>query len=271
MIGGEPTLHPQYKKLISILVERDDINDVTIFTNGIKIDETIELYTNKFNFLINLNSPHIIGKSNYSRIIKNIELIIGKLGKHSVTLGINIYQVRQNYQFFIEALNKFKLDNARLSIAVANNIHGDEAIERLIAFKQIGYQLYIDLLYNGIRPIFDCNKFPMCVWTETEKRKIRLIQQNMDNKRAQIDLNTCKCRPVIDILPDLTAIRCFGLSMHNKVSISEFNSYDDLREYFYNIFDIPLGKVATSLRCEICEFFTSGNCNSGCYENKEIQ
>lgn len=271
IIGGEPTLHSQYVKLLHVLIERDDVKDVTIFTNGIRIDETFEMYTEKFSFLVNLNSPRIIGTTNYSRTLRNLDRLLLKFGKHSFTLGINIYETNQDYQYFLDALDQYRLDNARLSITVSNKLHGAETIDRLRAFKHIGYELYKELLYRKIRPIFDCNKFPMCLWTEQEKVKIGLFQKNIKNEKVGINLSSCKCNPVIDILPDLTAIRCFGLSEKSKVPIGQFESYDKLKKYFHDNIDKPLSKIPTADQCQDCEFFISGNCYSGCLGNKVVE
>jgi len=270
IIGGEPTLHSKFAELLTILNSIDRIKDVVIFTNGIKIDETIDLTSSKkFSFLINLNSPEIIGEKSYARILKNLDDFATKYNKkRSITLGLNLYKVDMDYSFFIDLLVKYKFRNARLSITVPNLSDGKHSFERFSEFKSFVYQLYINLLYRGINPIFDCNKMPACLWTEEEIVKISLIQANNDNTRIGFNLNKNKCKPVIDILPDLTAVRCFGLSKYSKVKIQDFPSLDDLHTYYRTQFDEKLAKVPTVDKCNGCEMFNDISCYGGCFANK---
>ena len=98
IIGGEPTLHSRFSELLMIVSNINKLKRVVIFTNGIKIDETCNLTSNqKFSFLINVNSPEIIGNSNYSRLTKNINNFVLKYNKkHTITLGLNLYKPEKN-------------------------------------------------------------------------------------------------------------------------------------------------------------------------------
>ena len=269
-IGGEPTLHSNFSELLKIVSRIDEIKEVLIFTNGIKIDETFNLTSDqKFTFLINLNSPDVIGFSKYSRIVENIDYLISKLNKkHSITLGLNIYKLDNNYDYFLDILQKYKFRSARLSITVPNTKDGKDGFERLSIFKDLAYKLYVDLLYRDINVTFDCNKIPMCLWTDEEIKKISLFQANNENERIGFNLNSNKCNPVVDILPDLTAIRCFGLSQNSKVKIEDFASLDELIGYYRVNFDEKLIKIPTVDKCRSCEKFENNLCYSGCLANK---
>lgn len=269
IIGGEPTLHSEYDKILGILENRQEVKEVTVFTNGIRIDETFDLMSDKFGFLININSPETIGEENYQRTINNIALLLTKFKRRSITLGINLYQTNQDYSYYLDILERFDLPSARISITVPLvNVVGPEAIKRLASFKKLAYQLYLDLLTRKIRVIFDCNKIPMCLWSDLEKKKITLFQANEDRKQLGINLEASTCNPVIDILPDLTAIRCFGLSEVSKVHISQFNSLANLKNYYIDNFDKPLSKTPTSKVCDSCQYHLAGTCYSGCLANK---
>lgn len=270
IIGGEPTLHTNFYDLLAIVNRVDQIKEIVIFTNGIKIDETINLISGpKFSFLINLNSPEIIGNKIYSLITKNIDDLVTKYNKkRSITIGLNLYKVDMDYSFFIDILQKYKFRNARLSIAVPNSTGGKDCFEKLSLFKNQLYHLYINLRYLGVNAIFDCNKMPVCLWTDKEIMKISLIQANNENKRLGFNLVSNKCNPVVDILPDLTVVRCFGLSQSSKVKIGDFTSLDDLYGYYRANFDERLIKVPTIDACINCEMFNDSSCYGGCLANK---
>lgn len=269
IIGGEPTLHSKYDQILTILNDRDDVQEVTLYTNGIRLDRHFDLISDKFGFLINLNSPTIIGKKNFLRIMENIKLVVSNYPARVITLGINLYQPNQDYTYFLEVIEKFKLPSARISITVPFiKVAGYDAIKRLDSFKELAYKLYVDLMYREIRVVFDCNKIPMCLWSDIEKQKITLFQANEVRKQLGINLTSSKCNPVIDILPDLTAIRCFGLSEISKVPISDFDNIDDLKNYYLNKFDKPFSKKTTYTDCTICKYYQAGTCYSGCLTNK---
>jgi hypothetical protein len=270
IIGGEPTTHSRFSELLAIVSQIDQIKEALIFTNGIRIDKTFNLTSSqKFTFLINLNSPDVIGYSNYFQIIRNIDVLISKYDKkHSITLGLNIYQQNMDYGFFLNILQKYKFKSARLSITIPNSDEERVGLDRILSFKDITYQLYIDLLYRGINVVFDCNKVPLCLWTDQELNKISLFQANIENERFGFNLNSNKCNPIIDILPDLTAIRCFGLSQCSKVKLMDFASLDDIYNYYRINFDEKLVKIPTVDACKNCDKFKEYSCYSGCLTNK---
>lgn len=268
IIGGEPTVHPQFNELLLNLEQDARVKSVTIFTNGIRIDEFLPLCAkDKFKFLINLNSPDDIGSNAYSKILNNIRLLISSGKQNDLTLGLNIYKPDLDFKFYIQALEKFGLQTSRLSITVPNGEHAVE-IERHKKFKAILYNIIVELMYRGIRFLIDCNKPPVCIFTEEEIDKLEMIGACDLRKPHGIDLSTCKCNPVIDIMPDLTAIRCFGLSGISKVNISDFKSISELRQYYLKNFDEKLIAVPTKKECKTCELFTRQNCNSGCFANR---
>jgi cyclic pyranopterin phosphate synthase len=147
-------------------------------------------------------------------------------------------------------------------------MEGISGLEKIASFKTLAYNLYVNLLYRGIYVVFDCNKIPTCLWDEKELLKISLFQQNNKNERIGFNLTTNKCNPVVDILPDLTAIRCFGLSHVSKVKIQDFPSFDDLYLYYLNIVDRELIQLPTQETCKKCTFFLNNSCYGGCLANK---
>ena len=42
LIGGEPTLHPEFKTILEMLITNRRISEVTLYTNGLQVDRYIE-------------------------------------------------------------------------------------------------------------------------------------------------------------------------------------------------------------------------------------
>ena len=270
IIGGEPTIHPQFQEIIESVVKNDKIKSVVLFTNGIKIDEYIDILSHeKIRFLINLNSYNDIGVGFYNEILNNIELLLNRGKKNDINLGLNIYSSKQDFSFFFNVFDNYDLTHARISIIVPN---GESSTDGFINFKELKdafYNIIIELMSRNISYGIDCNKPPRCIWTEEEIEKIKLIGAESKDGLHGISFEFNKCYPVIDILPDLTAVRCFGLSDVSKVNISDFNSFDDLRKYYLE--NIDKGYIAKPLcsDCKKCDLF-GDKCYGGCLSNKKI-
>lgn len=76
------------------------------------------------------------------------------------------------------------------------------------------------------------------------------------------------CVPVIDILPDLTAIRCMGLGDTEKIKIFDFKNIEDVRNYFINQIDVYKNIVTQLDKCKRCYYNQVKKCSGGCLAYK---
>ena len=75
------------------------------------------------------------------------------------------------------------------------------------------------------------------------------------------------CSPVIDILPDLNAVRCFGFSKELKIDIRKFKSLEALNTYFINKIDIYAKAIFECNDCDECKNRLLSKCGI-CYTYK---
>jgi hypothetical protein len=61
------------------------------------------------------------------------------------------------------------------------------------------------------------------------------------------------CTPVLDVQPDMTVIRCFMFSEF-PVNIKQFNSINEVREYFIENIDNKIKGIYTYDKCQNCYF-----------------
>ena len=209
LIGGEPTLHPNFRDFIRILDEDENIQDVIIFTNGLEIDKYInDIKAEKFGVLINCNSPSNLGNIHFKKLEDNLKLL-KKEFKDKIFLGINLYSDKTDYNYIFELLKLMNLHRLRFSTAIPN-VSKENTKDILQSFKDIKpyvFQFFKDCIKNEIVPTNDCNSFPDCFYTVEDKKV--LIQLNMISNKYNIKPDTISschtCSPVIDILPDLNA------------------------------------------------------------------
>lgn len=263
LIGWEPTLHPQFREILKILEKEKAIDKVTIFTNGTLIDKYIDAIKHKkFNLLINCNSPAVIGNK-YDLMCKNINLIYKKYKNKKFNLGINLHSEDLDYSYILELLKTYKLKTLRFSMTVPNKDKFLEfdTINHCKKMHDIIFELIKDCYSLKVIPNYDCNQFPSCLLTDEDKKLIFSIMDYAKKKKIYTNISRGhRCSPVIDILPSLTAVRCFGLSEYIKVPIQQFRNLRELRNYFFNSIDCYAYNTCISQRCQECKDRYQGSC-----------
>lgn len=270
LIGGEPTLHPRFEELLKILSEDGRVREVMIYTNGIKVRKFMDsLIDKKFHLLINCND---IGanKEQYTDLIESIKLANADMGSR-VVLGINYYKIGFDYSFLWNLIRYYGGGRLRVSISVPNT--PDYHYLPLQYFKDIKpeiLQFFHELKDHGIVPFLDCNIFPACLMTYEDWEQFD--EWGADNPLMILKNSRTNCRPVIDIFPDHTAVRCFGLSEYSKVDIREFSSISDLQNYYLRTIDAYAVNSVHDPKCEHCYKYKTMKCSGGClvYKIDEI-
>lgn len=80
-----------------------------------------------------------------------------------------------------------------------------------------------------------------------------------------------RCRPVIDVLPDLRAVRCFGMSAFEKVGIRDYANVNDLAAHFMRRIDRPAYRIKAMPECENCHLRRTWLCCQGCMGYKMVE
>lgn len=268
--GGEPMVHPRFRQMLISLINNYMVNDVTIFTNGVFIDRFIdELCHPKFRLEVNCNSPANMGENQYLKMVRNLDLLIAeRYMKSKVTLSINIYKPDFEYDYILELLKRYRFNTLRVSIAVPNvdkkrNIN---ALEYFKALKPRIKEFFQKLFKINVIPSYNCNAMPSCLITSEERHLLSSLDKVRE--RSNIADEVTKCDPVIDILPDLTAARCFGLSEYERVNISDFKNISEIKYYFMTRFDAYAYNVCSSPLCADCHQRKVTKCNGGCFAFK---
>ncbi len=282
LIGGEPTIHSNFRELLEIIIRDPRFSNAVLYTNGVRVDEFAkELAHPKFHILWNCNSPEDMGQKAFDKMCENLDLLFNSyyMGDR-ITLGINIYENNFKYDYLLKLLKKYGKNHVRMSITVPNTSEKrDFNVKRYFLdikpkFKEFVYAM----LSNDIVPTYDCNKMPFCLLSEEEFASIdRLIRKKQAERQAAklpplplpmsdsaIYTDVVHCSPVVDIRQDLTAIRCFGLSDCTKVKISDFKSLPDLRSYYSNEIDAYAFRFGIMDECESCYRRKTLRCAGGC-------
>jgi hypothetical protein len=217
-----------------------------------------------------------MGIKNYDRLCANIDTMIKKYYmKDKITLGINFYRQDFNFDFYYSLLKKYDFKNARFSITVPNLTlnHGMDPCQYFNKIKPAIKKFFTALLNDDIQPVYDCNRMPGCIFTDSDlqeclPQKYFLGGKTITDYKTENTINIIsdwvQCGPVIDILPDLSVIRCFGLSGHTKEKIENFENLESLYNYYLNSIDSFACNTASSAKCYNCHKRKIKLCMGGC-------
>ncbi len=264
LIGGEPTLHPRFGEMATRLVEEFSFRKVFVYTNGIHLEKYFpRLLRPEICYLVNVNDPREIGQAKFRHITEMLEKAeqYGMLGQ--LSLGVNVYRPGQDFEPMLELCRRFGYTGLRLSVVVPD--HG-ERLDRFQYFSDLKptlMALYRRMKELGIVPKYDCNIVPSCIFTAEELAFLQTMPGS-PNDIARITGEYAACHPVIDIYPDFSVARCFGMSHVHDKKLQDFQSLDDIIRYFVYSIDGPRLYGEQCARCRDCYQRQVMRCYGGC-------
>ena len=268
LIGGEPLLHKDFNEILSILNRAYFVNQVMVFTNGIYLDRVEKsLLTNKVSFLVNVNSREQIGDGNFEKLRENVRNLLNYIPKSHVTVGINIYKENQNFCDPVSIIKEFGFKRVRVSVVIPKN-KDEGAFKYFDKMKGTLLDLCRTLKKLGVSPAYDCNAIPACVYTKKELSLLDSLTYENELERRIFMGEASVCSPIVDIYPDKTATRCFGMSDY-KVKIDDFENINDLKNHFFMEIDTRLVHKITKSECEKCYKQKVFGCFGGCLAYKK--
>ncbi len=279
IIGGEPLLYTHINEVLRIALDDPRSNFVMIYTNGVELERLAPeiLEDSKFRMLVNCNSPEDMGAKVFDKMRQNLLRFQNEhSGDGRFRLSVNIYKPDFDYSYVIPLVNEIGFDVIRLSISVPQKgeLSGKSPLEYFREMKLVAMRFVCDMIRCGVLTGFDCNFLPGCVLTKDEYDSMMSAKDvfyaalskrySEEFWQRSIVCEMHNCTPVIDILPDLHAIRCFGLSEYTKRDIRDFRSIGELRDYYIKTVDRPAISLWTSEECKDCYHRELGVCSGGC-------
>ncbi len=259
LLGGEPTLHPDFVDYVIYLLERG--LSITVFTSGImskrKLEHMVSAFggieREKLTFVCNLNDPELSPPSE----IEKTRLFLEEFGSNTVP-GFNIYRPDFDLEFLFQYINRFGLARM-IRLGLTHPIPG--AQNRYISIDEIGAVANRLLSYSPlferfrISPNLDCG-FPMCALTDEQIGNIfRLTGGNV----------RFGCSPAFDIGPDMSVWCCFPLSNYHMKSVYEFDSIKEIVRFYEEKLErirVEIGGIYEA--CDNCIYREEKKCAGGC-------
>ena len=268
LIGGEPTLHPVFQLLMEMMIANRKVSGVTVYTNGLLMNQYIPQFVHpKVTTLVNCNAPEIIREKAFSTMRQNLDtLILQYYMKDRIHLGINLYSDEMDYTYIMELLQRYGKHRVRISLTVPDFSTCGEVnvLDYFRKRKSFLLKFFRDMDSIRVMPYYDCNCPPDCIWTEEEKEWLQAYTARYPETHSNLIGSKSWCSPVIDILPNLQAVRCFGMSDFTKARIDDFRNDRDLAGYFTTEIDSHAGKLSACGECDGCYERKVGICYAGC-------
>ena len=252
LLGGEPTLHPMFMKMVHTACERGF--NVHLFSNGLMPEEVIDFLAEMDDSQLSvlLNTIHLL-EDNVQGILRQ-QKTMERLGR-KLMVGVNIYSCRQDLEYLLEYVNQFDLVRSiRIGIAhpllSRNNTFLHSKFYHDVGLKI--YEFFLRCQGDNVGIGLDCGFVP-CMFSDNHSAEIESLFR---------DSGRC-CNPNIDLMPDGSFISCYPLSNYAKISLSSTITAQDVVSGFNEILK-PYKAVGIYPYCKTCEYFKRSLCNGGC-------
>ena len=247
IVGGEPTLNPDFIPILTSLLDED--LRVTIFSNGRDSDSTSSLLQNtlqgNFSFCVNRTSPELT---------PDIIQFYQRLG-YRIKLSLTFYEKNQKFDHIINEIIEYRLHKeVRIGIALPAGLKRQNVFWDPRDYHGLSQEVF-DWIQKcvdaDIRVIFDCG-FTTCFFSHEQRDYF---------KEKQIEF-VSNCGLIPDITPDGFIIPCFPLARfkqkiskttewsHAERGLNEVLAVEELDWFFPE--------------CRECPERRSGACSGGC-------
>ncbi|MBN1991667.1 MAG: radical SAM protein [Anaerolineae bacterium] len=252
LLGGEPTLHPQFVELIERA--RKTGKRIIVFSNGLMPKKVLfyleSLPVAECTILVNVNEPRTVKEELHKRRY----MAIRRLGER-VLLGFNIYQADFQLDFLLPMITEAGCKPAiRLGIAQPC-LSGDNQYVHPNQYVAIGKKIsrFARITAKaGVSLEFDCG-FVRCMFSDTDLEIL---------KTAGADVGW-RCNPILDVSVEGQVIHCYPLSNLGSLPLTPETDAPALREAFAS--RTRLYRQAGIFReCSTCPFKIAGECPGGC-------
>lgn len=252
LLGGEPTIHPEFVRIIDRVLARG--LRVVVFTGGM-IPETAlrsleAIPTGRLAVLLNVIPP----ATGSAQQLRRQDEVLRRL-TNRVVLGVTIDSPAVQIDFLIDLIERHGLARTvRLGLAhpTLNGSNGHlhprhyrEVGRRVTAFGMAAQE-------RAIRLEFDCGWVP-CMFPEGALAAL-------GKTAADVGL---RCNPILDLMPDGQMISCYPLASHSTIDLTSAHDAAELRTHFSNR-QKPDRTITLYPECATCSWRAKGECTGGC-------
>jgi hypothetical protein len=252
LLGGEPSLHPQFIELIERA--RKTGKHITIFSNGLMPERALSylesLPLTECTVLVNVNEPRMVGEETHMWRYAAIR----RLGER-VLPGFNIYQADFQLDFLLPVIAEvgcrpaIRLGLAQPCLSGDNQyVHPNQYVaigQKIVRFARIAASA-------GVRLEFDCG-FVRCMFSDADLATLKTLGTDVG----------WRCNPILDVDIEGQVIYCYPLSGLGGMPLTAEADAPALRSAF-EARTRPHRQAGVFQECSTCSFKACGECPGGC-------
>ena len=256
-MGGEPTLHPQFPRILQMALEAG--MRVDVLSNATWPESYNRLFQRvsprRLFFLLNIDHPDNYRPRIWEAIQRNLAAVAAG---GNVTLSFNIFEAEPRYEYVLELARKYGIDKVRMSFSLPV-VGAQNACLKLEDYKRLA-PFVVDFARRaeeaGIEARMD-NVVPLCIFSYEQAGEL-LLKGIVDLKR------NARCEPIIDIGPDLKVWCCFCLSKLWNRRLDEFQNLQEIQAYYRQAMGLYQGRLFPMEECYTCRYREQWDCQGGC-------
>lgn len=249
LLGGEPTIHPNFADFVK--VGREAGCSIMVFSNGVMPDAARDVLAaldpEVCAVVINMNAA--IREGDKSRRLQTLRM----LGQR-ITPGMTLTSPDFSFDGLIAAIEEFGMRKA-IRIGISNPTwHGNNHALHPKRYRVIGRALFeksFQTAKHGISLEADCG-FVRC-----------MFGNDFDQLTANGFKYVSRCSPVLDLCTGGKILPCFGLSDLMSADRGDFPDAGPAYEWFTEKLG-PWRQFGIYPECTDCRFFGTEECSGGC-------
>ena len=249
LLGGEPTLHPEFPALVAQARARG--KRITVFSNGLMprsaLDCLAGLPPEQCTVLVNVSGPADAALARQRRTLQ-------RLGRRAMP-GFSIDRPSAQPGFLVRLVVEsgcrpaIRLGMAQPCLSGRNRyVHPKQyraVAERIVDFAALAAE-------QGIVLEFDCG-FVRCMFSNEEVANLRGLGADLD----------WRCNPILDVDTAGRVIHCYPLAGLGYEPLGATSDAVSLRRTFAARAG-PYRQAGVYPECSTCPFKTGGECSGGC-------
>jgi radical SAM protein with 4Fe4S-binding SPASM domain len=258
ILGGEPTLHPDFISFLELALKTD--RPVRLFSNGLMPEKIVEFLKEvpdeKINIVLNITRL----ADNSRELRPKLERTLNQLNQ-KIMLGLNIFKKDMQLNFLFDLIQFYGLKKlVRLGLAHPCIGYKNQYLlpKNYFLIGETIADFAREAQKQSVKINLDCGFVP-CMFNGED-----LSELGLDTSLGN------HCEPIPDILPDGSIIPCYSLSGVDRKTLDSALSIDTVRVRFQEKFS-KYSSTGIFKICAVCEHKSRGLCSGGCTAQKILR
>jgi hypothetical protein len=252
LLGGEPTLHPQFAALLDMILATG-LRPI-VFSNGLMppqaLTKLLAIAPGRVRVMVNA-SALIEGEP---ALVEQVRQTLRLLGRRAM-LGVNLHARQPRLDGLLDSIGDLDLI-PRLRLGLAHpTLSGSNRSLPVKAYRQVGRQIAAlahAAAARGVVLNLDCGFVP-CMFAHESLPALDVAVSDCGRR----------CNPLPDVLPDGRAIACYPLADLGAVAVDQTTTAVDIRRHFQEVL-APYAALGIFPECSSCDLFRDQRCLGGC-------